>query len=590
MASTLSIIVSLTFFSFQPCYSAQGIDNHAEINKALIELLKQESNEPKYDTKKLEELLASGGDVNTSDEEGNTLLHLASLQRLPTAIDLLLKKGAKLNVMNKSLETPLMVMGQAASFGFGTPPSIVQSIKMVFEKFNSILKRAAAKPSPNTITELGLNLQDDKGDTLLHQLLKNRFNEEANFAIQAGSPINIFNKDHELPFHLTDTLPLIQEMAKKGANFKEKNGNGKTIFSLVPVENIKEVYEIIKKEQGEKEASLVMLVDPVIVVEETTPPGNHLLSLYISDSKIACPLLEKEVSALEQWKLKTDKGSSPLSKASCDCNTIKCSISLENSIPDFMKQTFGKSAACNGPNCFNTALLGNKNLQGFRHVGSSEINFFLSSNSICREKSPEEKRNPGDIIIIYHKAISFGDLVSDGPIHGFTYLTDKFSYSKASFDKIDPYLYTSTSDVFNHFSVYPKLQNVSSKEIVENGEIKNSIPFDSIRQLNGFRYAVTYECITKEYPKAKNKALAKIDTDLDKTLCDVEATLFKKEPAESQLKKWSSSVTTILNKLSKVKIPSSHDKKTLDMALINSKVSSLKDQIDLLQKRVHPRM
>ena len=54
-------------------------------------------------------VLELGGDVNAADANGNTALHLAAAKSFNRVIELLVAKGAQLNVKNKRGQTPLAV-------------------------------------------------------------------------------------------------------------------------------------------------------------------------------------------------------------------------------------------------------------------------------------------------------------------------------------------------------------------------------------------------------------------------------------------------------------------------------------------------
>jgi ankyrin repeat protein len=58
---------------------------------------------------KIKDVLENGGNVNTSDEHGNTLVHIASKNNQYKVLWYLRKKDAKLNTKNKDGDTPLHV-------------------------------------------------------------------------------------------------------------------------------------------------------------------------------------------------------------------------------------------------------------------------------------------------------------------------------------------------------------------------------------------------------------------------------------------------------------------------------------------------
>ena len=74
--------------------------------RATQEMLERESFEP------VKVALELGADVNASNEDGDTALHVATLAQFNSIIELLVQNGADLGVKNKSGQTPLMLAGR----------------------------------------------------------------------------------------------------------------------------------------------------------------------------------------------------------------------------------------------------------------------------------------------------------------------------------------------------------------------------------------------------------------------------------------------------------------------------------------------
>ena len=60
-------------------------------------------------------VLSEDADVNAANDSGDTALHGAAAQLLPAVVQLLVDKGAQLNVKNKKAQTPLAVLARDAS-------------------------------------------------------------------------------------------------------------------------------------------------------------------------------------------------------------------------------------------------------------------------------------------------------------------------------------------------------------------------------------------------------------------------------------------------------------------------------------------
>lgn len=83
---------------------------------------------------------AHGADVASADEYGNTALHYAAYHRLPTLVQLLVDKGARLEVKNMFGETPLWAADLVIQwFGGGT-------FKVVPTPTGDLLRKLGARP------------------------------------------------------------------------------------------------------------------------------------------------------------------------------------------------------------------------------------------------------------------------------------------------------------------------------------------------------------------------------------------------------------------------------------------------------------
>jgi hypothetical protein len=124
-----------------------------------------------------------------------------------------------------------------------------------------------------------------------------------------------------------------------------------------------------------------------------------------------------------------------------------CSSEISTLIPTKILELHDTTTAYPGPNCWNTSLYTNKIVQSRRATAEEEMTYWMNS-PLCRELLSDEAELPGDIIAIRNNQI-------DKPIemHGFTYITKAFSFSKSGFDIQFPYELTSSEYVYHLFAL-----------------------------------------------------------------------------------------------------------------------------------------
>ncbi len=126
-------------------------------------------------------------------------------------------------------------------------------------------------------------------------------------------------------------------------------------------------------------------------------------------------------------------------------NGSLCEVNLNNSLPNQMIQLHDTFSPHSGPNCWNTSLFMAGVLNYRRFVSPEEMDF-LTASSICRQRPVNEKPKFGDLIALH----THGD---PAEFHGFTYINDLISFSKAGFDKQWDYEIVSSNFVFTTFAL-----------------------------------------------------------------------------------------------------------------------------------------
>lgn len=194
-----------------------------------------------------EALLNQGIDVNLkNDKNGESLLHVAvGFGRLDVA-EMLIARGADLNAVNRQDETPLILATQAGD------------IKIVKLLINS---------------GADLSLVDNFGEAAVHHLAESGDEDIALLLIGAGADINTVDEMENTPLHYaarSHSPELIQVLIEHGAGVNAKNENGETPLS----EAVDNCYL----------TAVTMLVDAGADVKEGNESGNNLLHYYLSQT------------------------------------------------------------------------------------------------------------------------------------------------------------------------------------------------------------------------------------------------------------------------------------------------------------------
>lgn len=138
-------------------------------------------------------------------------------------------------------------------------------------------------------------------------------------------------------------------------------------------------------------------------------------------------------------------------------NGNECSVNLNQALPQQMIQLHDTYANHSGPNCWNTSLFMAGVLEYRRAVSGEEMDF-LTRSLICRQLTMNEKPHFGDLIAIHSRG-------EPPEFHGFTYINDLISFSKAGFDTQWGYEIVSSNYVFTTFALGPDVSKPKCRHV-----------------------------------------------------------------------------------------------------------------------------
>jgi len=204
-------------------------------------------------------LLDRGADVNARDEQGTTALMSAAMYGYPATVQLLLERGATINLADDesyvlvggSFGTAKAPLGRRTALQYASEFGNVQIMRMLLKQGadtnvrngygQSLVMEAVAS---GTTTQLRLlltsgadvNATDKDGDTALMYAVNSGYLDTISLLVQHGADVNARNKKGETALMYTmeplDNQKALQLLLKLGADAQVISKTGKTALKL----------------------------------------------------------------------------------------------------------------------------------------------------------------------------------------------------------------------------------------------------------------------------------------------------------------------------------------------------------------------
>lgn len=180
-------------------------------------------------------LIAQGADVNATDADGNTALHLTN------CVDVLLKAGANIETKNSGGETPLLTACLAGAYQAADALIKHDADITVLQKLNSdvtcaLLNATARYGRPyllEKLVKLGLDVnRKHEGSYALIRAISHNELEVAKWLIAHGANVNLPNDDGYTALSKSDSFAMAQLMVDHGAKIDEMDSEGNTLLHL----------------------------------------------------------------------------------------------------------------------------------------------------------------------------------------------------------------------------------------------------------------------------------------------------------------------------------------------------------------------
>ncbi|UCD81642.1 MAG: ankyrin repeat domain-containing protein [Desulfobacterales bacterium] len=180
------------------------------------------------DVSEIEALLDAGADVNTTDELGETPLHIAAVRGYSQAASLLIAEGADINAGDVRGLTPV----HAAAWGGNN-----EIVTMLVDKGADISAR------------------DEEGVTPLHAAALAGRNETVALLIARGANVNVKNDEGMTPLHaaaLAGDRETVVLLIARGANVNARNKDGLTPLHTASQKGDQDIVQLLRQHMNQK--------------------------------------------------------------------------------------------------------------------------------------------------------------------------------------------------------------------------------------------------------------------------------------------------------------------------------------------------
>jgi hypothetical protein len=181
-----------------------------------------------------------------------------------------------------------------------------------------------------------------------------------------------------------------------------------------------------------------------------------LVTRTAEDRQIAwadsCEALKAEIASLRDWQqhaefssVETNEEAIRNAKCTYSKELRKYQLDITDYLPSYASKCIGTQLKCDGPNCFNTAMLNAGVCKSVRFTSSEEMMAVLQSPS-CKEIADPKDLKPGDTI-----TIGKGEPLE--PRHSFVYISENLGFEKPSHSKQELHRFLSPSNILKFWSV-----------------------------------------------------------------------------------------------------------------------------------------
>jgi ankyrin repeat protein len=371
---------------------AESLFTSNEASVSLLKLVKTE----RYNDElpgKIDSLIEQGADINTKDEEGNTLLALALLSYNYDLVPILIEQGADVNMPNgKYNTTPLMFMMSRNN------PRIVKTLieagAKVDEKDDhgmTCLALGASSGVCNMQTmklliekAVGVDEKDHDGKTPIMHILNyfGRLEPDVgksiiSLLIEKGVKLNEKDNDGKTPLMYavsTINLDIISFLIEKGARIDEKDNNGKTPFMYA--------VSALYVDDANVGPIITFLIEKGARIDEKDNNGKTPLMLAASTANLNIISLLIEKGAILNEK--DNNGKTPLMLAASTVNLNIISLLIEKGAILNEKDNYGKTPLMHA--------MSSLRAMSSRHANTKAISLLIEKGADIQHFSLEEKQ------------------------------------------------------------------------------------------------------------------------------------------------------------------------------------------------------